>query len=49
MLQGELLYIISDPLEENIFDVDTVGVVEPTDVHGVKPLGKVSFYVEFYP
>lgn len=48
VLQGTLLYTISDPSEENALDIHNVGVVEPTVIHRVQPLGKVAFYVEFY-
>lgn len=49
VLEGRLLYVIqSDPPEEVILDPTTFGVVEPTILHFVKPLDKVSFYVEFY-
>lgn len=49
VLEGRLQYTISEPTPEvNILDPDHFGVVEPTMLHEVKPLGKVRFYVEFY-
>jgi tellurite resistance-related uncharacterized protein len=49
VLEGELNYIIqSNPVEEIKLSPEKFGVVEPQVIHHVKPLGKVSFYVEFY-
>jgi len=49
VLEGRLQYLIKEPTEETIIlDENTFGVVEPTVLHEVKPLGKVRFYVEFY-
>ncbi|MES2206668.1 MAG: DUF1971 domain-containing protein [Pseudomonadota bacterium] len=48
VLEGNLLYTINEPKEEIYLDTNNVGVVEPTVLHQVKPLGKVRFYVEFY-
>ncbi len=49
VLDGELQYTINEPEEEQIIlNQDSVGIVEPTIRHEVKPLGKVRFYVEFY-
>lgn len=49
VLEGKLHYSINEPAEETIvLDENTHGVVEPTVLHQVKPLGKVRFYVEFY-
>lgn len=48
VLEGQLLYTINEPPEENTLDINRFGVVEPTVIHRVKPLGKVAFYVEFY-
>lgn len=48
VIEGNLLYVIEE--EGDVFQLDsgTFGVVEPQVFHHVKPLGKVSFYVEFY-
>ncbi|MBV1877418.1 MAG: DUF1971 domain-containing protein [Pseudomonadales bacterium] len=47
--EGELLYRILEPeIEEMILSPDKFGVVEPTVLHEVSPLGKVSFHVEFF-
>lgn len=49
ILEGKLQYKINEPEEEIILlDPDNWGVVEPTTLHEVKPLGAVKFYVEFY-
>jgi tellurite resistance-related uncharacterized protein len=48
ILEGVLQYTISEPEEVILLDVNRFGVVEPTALHQVKPLGKVRFYVEFY-
>jgi len=48
VLSGHLLYTIQDPFEEITLDINTYGVVEPTVLHQVKPIGSVLFYVEFY-
>lgn len=48
ILEGQLQYKINEPEEILLLDVNKYGVVEPTVLHEVKPLGKVRFYVEFY-
>ncbi|WP_202971542.1 DUF1971 domain-containing protein [Methylophaga nitratireducenticrescens] len=48
VLSGKLLYTIQDPFEEILLDSNKYGVVEPTVLHQVKPMGPVDFYVEFY-
>lgn len=48
ILEGQLQYKIIEPEEIILLDVNNHGVVEPTVLHEVKPLGKVRFYVEFY-
>jgi tellurite resistance-related uncharacterized protein len=51
VLEGRLAYRISDPrrpASETILSPDRgPGVVEPTILHEVEPLGPVRFYVEF--
>lgn len=49
ILEGELQYKINEPEEEIIIlTTENHGVVEPTVLHEVKPLGSVKFYVQFY-
>ena len=49
VIGGNLLYRILEPnLEEVHLSADQPGVVEPTVLHEVEPLGAVQFYVEFY-
>ncbi len=48
VLNGKLLYTIQDPFEEILLNSDKYGVVEPTVLHQVKPIGHVDFFVEFY-
>lgn len=52
VLDGRLAYRVTDPCRgrtEVILTPDTPpGVVEPTILHEVEPLGPVRFYVEFH-
>jgi tellurite resistance-related uncharacterized protein len=49
VLEGELEYTIIEPeLEVIKLSSHQHGVVEPTILHHIAPLGKVRFYVEFY-
>lgn len=49
MMERALQYKINEPEEEVIIlDTEIYGVVEPTILHEVKPLGLVRLYVEFY-
>ena len=49
ILSGKLRYRILQPEPEEIeLSPDRFGVVEPTVLHEVEPLGEVCFYVEFY-
>ncbi len=49
ILEGQLQYTINMPeIEVIVLTENSCGVVEPKKFHGVKPLGKVRFYVEFY-
>lgn len=49
VLEGQLQYTINEPEREVIIlSRERHGVVEPTVLHEVKPLGKVRFYVEFH-
>tara|TARA_B100000446_G_scaffold168521_1_gene173025 strand:- start:667 stop:936 length:270 start_codon:yes stop_codon:yes gene_type:complete len=45
--KGELEYIIEDK-ETHILSPEIKGVVEPEVKHHIKPLGAVTFYIEFY-
>jgi len=49
ILEGNLEYTILEP-EIEVIELSKIkhGVVEPKILHHIKPLGKVSFYVEFY-
>lgn len=44
---GEIEYVIEDT-EVNILSPNTPGIIEPEIRHHIKPLGKVSFFLEFY-
>lgn len=47
--KGKLLYRILEPeIEEVILTPEKYGVVEPTVLHEVAPIGQVSFHVEFF-
>lgn len=49
VLSGKLSYRILEPELETIeLSSERFGVVEPTILHEVEPIGDVSFYVEFY-
>ncbi len=49
ILSGQLEYTIQEPEVEVIeLSPSKWGVVEPTILHHIKPLGSVNFYVEFY-
>ena len=52
VLEGRLAYRINDPRRpacDTVLDPATApGVVEPTILHAVEPLGPVRFYVEFF-
>lgn len=52
VLTGRLVYRITDPRQassEVVLTADTApGVVEPTILHAVEPLGPVRFFVEFH-
>lgn len=49
VLEGRLQYTINEPEKEvTVLDSNTFGVIEPTVLHEVKPLGPVRFYVEFH-
>ncbi len=52
VLEGQLAYRIVDPrrpASETILTPEAApGVVEPTILHEVQPLGPVRFYVEFH-
>lgn len=50
--QGQLRYIVDDPRTAGSIHILTPdappGVVEPTILHRVEPIGPVQFHVEFY-
>lgn len=48
VLEGSLKYVIEEEQAEYDLDSERFGVVEPQVIHHIKPMGKVSFYVEFY-
>lgn len=49
VLEGRLLYRVLDPLSERVLEPGLPpGVVEPTVLHEVAPLGPVRFYVQFH-
>lgn len=49
VLEGRLLYRVLNPLSERILEPGlTPGVVEPTVLHEVAPVGPVRFYIEFH-
>jgi len=49
VLEGKLRYTINTPEPEVVvLNKNLQGIVEPTVLHAVKPLGAVRFFVEFY-
>ena len=49
ILQGQLKYTINESKKEIIMlNENNPGVIQPTILHEVEPLGEVRFYVEFY-
>lgn len=49
VVEGLLHYRILEPtLEEIVLSPEKYGVVEPTVLHEVAPVGTVRFYVEFF-
>ncbi len=49
IIEGGLQYRVNEPEEVVIIhDNEKFGVIEPTILHEVKPIGRVKFYVEFY-
>lgn len=44
---GKIEYVIEDK-EINILSSELSGVIEPEIKHHIKPLGEVSFFIEFY-
>jgi len=52
VMEGSLVYRITDPrrhAEQLVLTPETApGVVEPTILHEVEPVGAVRFYVEFH-
>lgn len=51
VLEGQLRYIVTDPRKPpsalTLTTETPPGIVEPTILHRVQPLGEVRFYVEF--
>ncbi|MBS0273372.1 MAG: DUF1971 domain-containing protein [Proteobacteria bacterium] len=52
VLEGELIYRVTDPRRSAVQRVLTShtapGVIEPTILHAVEPVGAVRFFVEFH-
>lgn len=49
VLEGRLRYRILEPeLEETELSPAKYGVVEPSVLHEVEPIGHVRFYIEFF-
>jgi hypothetical protein len=48
VLEGRLRYRILDPASEQVLIADRPGLVRPGAAHGVEPLGRVRFFVEFH-
>jgi tellurite resistance-related uncharacterized protein len=51
VLEGRLAYVIEDPRRprsRQVLTPEEPGLIEPTILHSVEPLGPVRFYVEFH-
>lgn len=52
VLEGELIYRVTDPrrpASQTVLTAHTPpGVIEPTILHAVEPVGAVRFFVEFH-
>jgi tellurite resistance-related uncharacterized protein len=52
VLSGKLRYLVSDPLRETLSILlephSPAGVIEPTILHRVEPVGSVAFQVDFF-
>lgn len=48
VMHGRLRYRILDTGAERILDPEHPGIVRPTQLHEVEPLGQVRFFVEFH-
>lgn len=48
VLHGRLAYTLFEPPAEWILTPENPGVVRPEQLHTVRPLGPVRFFVEFY-
>ncbi len=49
VLDGRLRYRVLKPYESEVeLTADQPGIVEPTVLHALEPIGGVKFYVEFY-
>ena len=48
ILEGRLRYVIAEPMDEQVLTPERPGLVNPTELHFVEPLGPVQMQVEFY-
>lgn len=48
VVTGNLRYTIVEPHYEQMLTPDILGIVQPEQLHNVKPIGDVEFYVEFH-
>ena len=45
---GRLRYVVPGRNVDEILETENKGVILPTELHRVEPIGKVSFFVEFH-
>ena len=48
VLSGKLRYVVPDEDLEHVLEPDHRAVIKPEQIHYVRPVGKVQFYVEFW-
>ncbi len=48
VVQGKLRYVVPGRDVDTVLTPTTRGIIMPTEIHRVEPIGQVSFFVEFY-
>ena len=46
--EGQLRYVVPTRQIDAVLDSSQTGIILPTELHRVEPVGKVMFYVEFH-
>ncbi|MEM7751561.1 MAG: DUF1971 domain-containing protein [Pseudomonadota bacterium] len=48
VMEGQLRYIVPGRDVDTVLTPTVEGIIMPTEVHRVEPIGEVSFFVEFH-